>query len=198
MKPRIAWLLLVAVGTLAIVAWSAAPKAVQESETPETENISETPKPSCPESPTTVSPDFFWQRVAEIEKFQFEGFRRVRPPRSQTATVPPVWTGEKIRGESDQSPLSQGAILGFASDDNSTLILVDIAYVSKLTGRGILRTAWMDEGVVKDYGACEGCTGSRTIQFYEPGVVYTVTSYRLGVDKTFYPFTAALMKYLVE
>ena len=157
--------------------------------------------------PTTISeePDMesavkrIITRVNQVAEFNFEGFERKGPPRSQIATVPPIWTGEKVRGEGQASKLGEGAVLLFATPDpDESLIIVDIAYVEGLSGTGFLRTAWLDQDMIaRAGGACTGCTGHRVVQFYEPQIVYTVTAIRTeGQEKWFYPFTQALMQYL--
>lgn len=114
------------------------------------------------------------------------------PPRSQIATVPPVWTGEKVRGEGAE--LGDGAVFLFASADEESLIIVDLAYLEGLTGSGILRTAWMDSEMADRAGLCSTCTHHAVKQFYEPGLVYTVTEMR--GDGLIYLFTEALMQHL--
>jgi hypothetical protein len=171
--------------------------ASSEGSTPPPESETQTKESSSGPSDADIASTRFRQRVEDILGFTYEGFEFKGPPGSQLSAVPPVWTGEKVRGERDPSAVANGAVFLFASVEDDALIMVDLASVPTLRGSGILRTGWVDRQVIEKAGVCKQCTGFHVIQFYEPGFVYTV----IGVDpqgkaRSLYPFTEALMRHL--
>ena len=107
---------------------------------------------------------------------------------------PPIWTGEKVRGEGANS--GNGAVSLFASDQPDSLMIVDAAFAEGITGRRMLRTAWMDSKMLSETGVCPECSPHWIIQFDEPQLVYTVTE--MPQIQTIYQFTEALMQHLPD
>jgi hypothetical protein len=166
---------------------------------PEAAVASATPTQGPPTFSRAEAVARFRERVDLVLAFQSEGFERKGVPSSQLATIPPVWTGEKVRGEKDGTPLSHGAVIMFTSKSDGTLIVVDIAYVEGLTGQGILRTAWIDDEVTRKAGTCTSCSGHSVMQFYEQGLVYTLTAMRPdGKPGSLYRFAGDLMQTIRE
>lgn len=141
----------------------------------------------------------FMATVQLVKGFRYKDFEVAGVPTTQTASVPPVWTGESKRGERHPDDSPTHARLHFSSPTAGVLLIVDITLAPHVQGTGILNTTWVSGKNLAKYDVCTECYSYHSIEFYEPSVVYTVTAISNdGEGRELYPFTDGLMKALKD